>query len=94
MRHVERTHTNDLALADTEVSTAISDWAVKRKTVLLRVYLKREQAGSAKRVVQLSVVVSIEHVQILAKSARQELGLIKNVSRDRDHKRVYAQLAG
>ncbi len=59
----------DLALTDRQIVAAAGDLAVQSKTRLVRLALKREEAGCAKCVVQREVVVLAEGVQVAAERA-------------------------
>ena len=62
-------------MADGEVRATTGDLAVERDAGLVPLALEAEEAGGAERVVEESVVVLAEGIQVLAEGAAEQLGL-------------------
>ena len=78
LAHDRTRQRENLALADRQVAAAARDLGVERDAALVHLALQREQACSAERVVQDSIVVLREGVEVLAERAAEQLRHLGN----------------
>ena len=65
-------------MADRQVATAAGNLRVQGQPVLVRKALQRKQAGGAQCVIECRVLVLAEDIEVLAKSATEQLRLWRN----------------